>query len=100
MKYSIKGETFTANGSDVIKLINKYNIWKLDSLIVDDVVTRTDKFIFEAWVNTEVEKISLFNDLKSIIDNSGGHISSHKCFHDEINVGIPCVIEEEYRGVI
>lgn len=97
MKYSIKGQTFVSDGSSIISIVNKYKVWKLEQSIIEDIISKTDIFVFEVWVDTVDERNNLFDDLKQIINNNGGFINWHKCYHDE-KLRTSCIIEEEYRG--
>ncbi|WP_424766310.1 hypothetical protein [Paenibacillus sp. sgz302251] len=98
MKYSIRGAINTVDGVPVIVAeINKFPLWRLitaDSM--DD--NGGDVFIFEAWVNTQSDKTTLFEDLKPFVDAWGGRIDWHECSHDEPK-STPCSIFETYTGV-
>lgn len=91
MKYSIRGGINVTDESILISVLNRYTLWRLIINVVDDVV------VFEAWINLESDKDHLFDDLKVVVDNYGGHINWHKCNHDE-SVTQPCLIVEEYEG--
>jgi len=97
MKLSVRGHTYVSDGSEIIDTINNYKLWRLVSESGKDTTTSNNFFYFEAWLNTEEDRTSLFNDLKPFIFNYGGWIDWHKCTHDEAN-SEPCVIEETYRG--
>ena len=97
MKYSIRGSIFVSDGTDIINVINKYNLWKLVTGNMKDDITNSDIFIFETWVATETDKTELFNELKSFVDTNSGNIDWHECSHDESN-SYPCIITEVYRG--
>jgi hypothetical protein len=97
MKYSIEGNTFIEDESEIISVINKYRLWRLVSSDSINITTKNISFEFEAWVNTEDDKANLFNELKIFIDNYGGWLRWHECTHDEKEQK-PCVIIEEYRG--
>lgn len=97
MKYSIGGSIFTSDETGIVDVINNYKLWRLTVANERDSVTNLNIFNFEAWVNTELDKNSLFADLKAIIDNNNGQINWHECTHDE-EISTPCVIAEEYRG--
>lgn len=97
MKYSIKGNLAISDGSGVVEILNKYNLWRLVTNNYKDAITNVEYFTFEAWVDTEAEKTNLFNELKPIVDVNGELINWHECTHDE-EVQQPCVIAEEYRG--
>lgn len=93
MKYSVRGSMNLTDGTEVNLMLNKYILWRL-------VTTQTaDTFSFEAWVNTVEDKDSLFNELKPFVDVNGEVVDWHECSHDE-PISTPCVIAEEYRGVI
>lgn len=95
MKYSIRGNLSMEDGSDVVDLLNKYKLWRL---YTDNNKTTEENtsFVFEVWLNSEEDKTSLFNELKSIVDEFGEKIDWHECTHDEV-VPQPCVIAEEYQ---
>lgn len=93
MKYSIRGNMNLTDGSGIVDVLNKYTLWKLDTNQTADI------FSFEAWVNTVEDKDALFNELKPFVDVSGEVIDWHECSHDE-PISTPCVIAEEYRGVM
>ena len=97
MKYSIGGNIFTSDGADIVNIINDYKLWKLTITNSKDNVTSLDVFDFELWVNNELDKNNLFDDLKPLVDVNGGYINWHECSHDE-EVFKPCVIVEEYKG--
>jgi hypothetical protein len=88
MKYSIRGTLNTSDGSAVVSLINQYVLWRL-------VTNQSDTFTFEAWVNTEADKNSLFAALKTHVDTNTGSIDWHQCTHDEPQPQ-PCSIAETY----
>lgn len=92
MKYSIRGSIHIADGSSVVALINQYVLWRLVTA-----ETVNGYFTFEAWLNNEIDKTSLFNNLKPSVDTYTGSIDWHECTHDEI-VSYPCVIAETYTG--
>lgn len=84
--------------SSVISLLNQYDLWRLiTGQSVDG--NGNELFTFEVWLNTVTDKDGLFNDLKPIVDQYGEAIDWHECSHDE-PVNTPCVITEEYRGVM
>ncbi|OME86912.1 hypothetical protein BK120_08290 [Paenibacillus sp. FSL A5-0031] len=91
MKYSVRGTLNTADGTPIVAAINKYVLWRL---VTEHSAT---EFVFEAWVNAETDKATLFNELKPYVDTHGGVIDWHVCSHDEIT-SAPCIIAEEYRG--
>lgn len=97
MKYSIRGSLQPSKSSAVVSLINTYTLWRLftDNIISRE--TKEQKFIFEAWVNSEADKTKLFNSLRDYINQSGENISWHECTHDE-NIPLPCEILETYEG--
>ncbi|MGM0836054.1 MAG: hypothetical protein ACQEV7_07845 [Bacillota bacterium] len=86
MKYSIRGTIPTDDGTEIVQVINRYSLWRL-------VTSQDEAFTFEAWVNTEADRTSLFEELKPY----AGVIDWHECTHDEAD-SQPCVIAEEYRG--
>ena len=97
MKYSIRGNLNISDGSDVITLLNHYELWRLKTsqFITDN---EQEIFSFEVWVNTIEEKNSLFDALKPFVDEYGELIDWHECAHDE-EISLPCVITETYtRG--
>jgi hypothetical protein len=95
MKYSVRGSLSLTDGSDVVNIINQYTLWKLDTnQNVDEL--GNELFSFEAWVNDVADKDSLFNELKTFVDQYGEVIDWHECTHDE-PTQTPCVIAEEYR---
>ena len=93
MKYSIRGKLKTNDGTDIIELVNKFQIWKLDSTKV----YYEDSWVlmFEVHLNDEIAKNSLFDQLKQKVNLYNGEIDWHKCYHDE-PIQQPCVIEESY----
>jgi hypothetical protein len=54
-----------------------------------------ESVMFKLWVETEEQKDIMFEDLKELIDTTGGTISWHECSHWEA-VNTPCVIAESY----
>lgn len=88
MKYSIRGNLNTLDGSVVVSLINQYVLWRL-------VTDQNDTFTFEVWLNTAADKNSLFESLKPHVDTNSGLIDWHYCTHDEPNPQ-PCTIAETY----
>lgn len=102
MKYSIRGTLNTTDEAGVISAINNYEIWRLTTYrgsraYDENPIDGDSKLIFEVWVNSLSDKDSLFNDLKTFVDDYGEIIDWHECTHDESNP-LPCVIAEEYRG--
>lgn len=84
------------DGSNVVSLLNRYNLWRLiTGQSMDE--NGSGLFTFEAWVNTVEDKDSLFTQLKPFLDAYGELIDWHECTHDE-PIPQPCVIAEEYRG--
>lgn len=97
MKYSIRGNLNMSDGSPVVALLNKYVLWRLETRQTAD-ENEQDIFSFEVWLNTESEKDSLFNALKSYVDEYGEMIDWHECTHDKL-IPNPCRIAETYvRG--
>lgn len=94
MKYSVRGNLTISDGSNVITLLNTYELWKLDQELDKDKNGNT-VFTFEAWVNSVEEKDSLFNQLKPFVDQYGESINWHECTHDE-TLTQPCTIIETY----
>lgn len=95
MKYSIRGNLRLADGSNVVSLLNGYELWRLiTNQSVDE--EGNELFIFDVWLNTVQDKDSLFSELKPFVDEYGEVIDWHECTHDEV-VSQPCVISEEYR---
>lgn len=90
MKYSIRGNMLLSDGSGVVAILNNYSLWRL-------ITGQGETFTFEAWVNTQSEKDSLFDDLKPFVDEFGESIDWHECTHDELTP-TPCVIAETYTG--
>lgn len=80
-----------SDGSSVVSVLNNYSLWRLITS------QEVDSFIFEAWVSTEGEKESLFDDLKPFVDEFGEFVDWHECTHDE-SISTPCVISETYIG--
>jgi hypothetical protein len=97
MKYSISGNLAMADGSAVVPLLNKYTLWRLITEQGQHPITQESIFTFEVWLNTEVDKTNLFNELKPFVGINGEVINWHNCTHDE-DIPQPCVIVEEYRG--
>jgi hypothetical protein len=89
MKYSIRGNIHTSDGSNIVDLLNDFTLWRL--------VTSESEgtFTFEAWLNNESDKTTLFNALKPSVDTHTGSIDWHECTHDE-EVHQACVIAETY----
>ena len=98
MKYSIGGSIFASDGTGIVNIINNYKLWRLTVANEKDSVTNLNTFTFEAWVDSELDKNSLFTDLKNIVDTNNGFVNWHACTHDENNAK-PCIIVEEYRGL-
>lgn len=97
MKYSVRGAINTVDGAlIIIAEINKYQLWRLMTADAMD-NEGNEAFTFEAWVNTEIDKTLLFDDLKPFVDQWGGWIDWHECTHDEPHPQ-PCVIAEMYPG--
>lgn len=96
LKYSVRGLVPIADGNDIVATINSYTLWRLVTQDSQD-EQGGDLFTFEAWVNTEADKTTLFNDLKPFVDIHGGSIDWHECTHDEL-VSRPCIISETYAG--
>lgn len=96
MKYSIRGILKLTDEQSAITLLNSYQLWKFKSSRSKDGKDETG-FYFEVWLNSLSEKDSLFNDLKSLVNESWEFIDWHECTHDE-TVSTPCVIAETYRG--
>jgi len=100
MKYSIRGNFNISDGSEIITLLNSFQLWRL----ITGVSFEIDKanyelkevFYFEVWLNNPEDKIQLFNLLKPFVDAYGEQIDWHECSHDE-QTRTPCVIAEEYR---
>lgn len=92
MKYSIRGNLTISDGAEVVELLNKYTLWRLETMQTEE------NFVFEAWVNNSTDKYHLFSELKPFVDQYGELIDWHECSHDELT-GRPCVIAEEYRAV-
>jgi hypothetical protein len=96
MKYSIRGNLAMADGSNVVSLLNQYDLWRLiTGQSIDD--SGADIFTFEVWLNTVEDKDSLFPQLKQFVDQYGELIDWYEYTHDEL-ISQPCVIAEEYRG--
>lgn len=85
-----------ADGSNVVSLLNQYDLWRLITGQGTD-ETGADIFTFEVWLNDLADKDSLFPQLKPFVDQYGEVIDWHECTHDEPSPQ-PCVIAEEYRG--
>ena len=90
-----------SDGSNVITLLNEYNLWRLETYQMRGnkfIPEEADKiyFKFEVWLNSEEERSTLFDELKSFVDQYGGVIDWHLCTHDE-EYKTPCEIAEEYR---
>jgi hypothetical protein len=98
MKYSIRGNVFLEDDSEIITIINKYNLWRLVSGIVYDFNVKNIVFNFEIWVNTDLDKNNLFDELKPFVNNFGGRIDWHECYNDEFETK-PCIVSEVYRGL-
>lgn len=95
MKHSIRGLIPTVDGALIIlATINKYFLYNL-KVANSMTAAGEDAFEFEAWVNTDEEKVALFDDLKPFVDRWGGSIEYHACTHDEA-FHLPCVITETY----
>jgi hypothetical protein len=91
VKYSVRGSIRTTDGARIVAAINNYALWRL---VTEQIA---EEFTFEAWVNAESDKTTLFNELKSFITELSGVIDWHVCTHDEAST-LPCVTAEEYRG--
>jgi hypothetical protein len=91
MKYSVRGNIITEDGSHIVTVLNSYALWRLVTGQTDGV------FTFEAWVNTVEDKTALFNDLKPFV-NEGSVIDWHECTHDELNKQKCLHVETYTRG--
>lgn len=98
MKYSIRIETFVDDVSDIIDTVNQYKLWKLDPKTYESEGIGQKAFNMEVWLDEELDKNLLFEELKLFVDSYGGYVESHKCYHDEES-SAPCLIDEVYRGV-
>ncbi|WP_077622016.1 hypothetical protein [Sediminibacillus massiliensis] len=99
MKKSIRGRLKAKTQADkdsIVKSINKYELWKLDTQDFTGDETAEPSFNFEAWVNTETDKNNLFSDMKKKVDELSGEIDWHDCTHDEKEKK-PCKIAEKYE---
>lgn len=96
LKYSIRGHLSLSDGSPVVAVLNTYNLWRL--VTSQEKVGKEDIFTFEVWLNTVIDKTSLFNELKVFVDDYGEKIDWHECTHDE-EIPTSCVIIEEYKTV-
>lgn len=94
MRYSVRGAIPIDDSQSLVAAINSYQLWRLiTALEVDEELG--DAFTFEAWVNSEDDKTSLFNQLKPFVNTHGGWIDWHVCTHDELTRR-PCAIAETY----
>lgn len=93
MKYSIRGNLHNTEGEDVAPLLQSYTAWRLYM----DQNWDENIFMFEIWLASEVDKVTLYEELKPFVDQYTGFIDWHECTHDQ-RYKQPCVIVEEYKA--
>lgn len=95
MKYSIRGRIRSADGTPIIADVNQFALWRL---VTENAIDESDYpvFNFEAWVNTESDKLSLFNLIKVHVDENTGYVDWHECTHDE-PYPHSCIVAETYQ---
>ncbi len=91
VKYSIRG-SMLSDGTDVLSVLNQYPTIHLSK-------NQGDSFTFETWVESPIDRDSLFSALKPLVDLHGEYIDWHECTHNMSYASKPCLIAETYvRG--